>query len=192
MPKNAQDEVKADYWAIFDVPDTVEPGLHAVAHVQTKIDDFAGWRDCYPAAVRCLLSDREQLTHYLRCPREHWNRVRHSNFIERTFGETRRRVKVIGRLPGETSCLSLVWAVLDRGSRGWRGFTMTAAGLRQLQDLRRSCSTHPPRYDTPNNPPPTSPTPSEPWPRLTPARGSSRPLVYTARETPPVSAPDGV
>jgi hypothetical protein len=58
--------------------------------------------------------------------------------IERTFGETRRRVKVIGRLPGEISCLTLVWAVLDRASRGWRGFTMTAAGLRQLQDLRRS------------------------------------------------------
>jgi hypothetical protein len=24
----------------------------------------------------------------------------HSNFIDRTFGESRRRVKVIGRLPG--------------------------------------------------------------------------------------------
>jgi hypothetical protein len=33
---------------------------------------------------------------------------RHSNLIERTFGETRRRVKVIGRLPGERSYLSLV------------------------------------------------------------------------------------
>ncbi len=71
-------------------------------------------------------------------PAEHHNRVRHSNFIERTFGETRRRVKVIGRLPGETSCLTLVWAVLDRASAGWRGFTMTADGLRLLQDLRRS------------------------------------------------------
>jgi hypothetical protein len=45
---------------------------------------------------------------------------------------------VIGRLPGETSCLTLVWAVLDRASRGWRGLTMTADGLRLLQDLRRS------------------------------------------------------
>jgi len=60
-----------------------------------------------------------------------------TNFIERTFGETRRRVKVIGRLPGERSCLSLVWAVLDRASRGWRGVTQTPAGLRLLQDLRR-------------------------------------------------------
>ncbi len=139
IPKNAQAEVKADYWAIFDVPDTVEPGLDAVAYVQARINSFAArWRDSYPAAVRCLLADRETLTVYLRFPREHWTRVRHSNVIERTFGETRRRVKVIGRLPGEHSCLSLVWAVLDRASAGWRGFTMTAAGLRLLQDLRRS------------------------------------------------------
>ena len=75
---------------------------------------------------------------YLRFPAERHHRTRHSNFIERTFGETRRRVKVIGRLPGETSCLTLVWAVLDRAARGWRGFTMTADGLRLLRDLRRS------------------------------------------------------
>ena len=29
-PKNAQAQVKADYWAIFDVPDKIEPGLDAV------------------------------------------------------------------------------------------------------------------------------------------------------------------
>jgi len=28
--------------------------------------------------------------------------------------------------------------VLDRASTGWRGFTMTAAGLRRLHDLRRT------------------------------------------------------
>jgi hypothetical protein len=56
------------------------------------------------------------------------------NFIERSFGETRRRAKVIGRLPGESSCLSLVWAVLDRAACGWRGLTMTPRALRLLQD----------------------------------------------------------
>ena len=139
VPKNAQAQVKADYWAIFDVPDKIEPGLDAVGYVQKRIDSFEKrWRDSYPAAVRCLLDDRDSLTVYLRFPREHWTRVRHSNFIERTFGETRRRVKVIGRLPGEHCCLKLVWAVLDRASAGWRGFTMTPAGLRLLADLRRS------------------------------------------------------
>ena len=83
----------------------------------TRTDGVAPrWRDSYPAAVRCLLADRESLTVYLRLPREHWPRIRHSNFIERTFGGTRRRVKVIGRLRGEHSCTSLVWAVLDRES----------------------------------------------------------------------------
>jgi putative transposase len=91
----------------------------------------------YPAAVKCLLTDREQLTSYLRFLLEHHKRIRHSNFIERTFGETRRRVKVTGRLPGETSCLNLVWAVLDRASRGWRGVNTTSTGLRHLHDLRR-------------------------------------------------------
>jgi Transposase, Mutator family len=103
----------------------------------------------YPAAIKILLTDREGLTAYLRFAAEHHNRIRHSNFIERTFGETRRRVKVIGRLPGETSCLTLVWAVLDRASRGWRGFTMTSDGLRLLQDLRRSLL-EPPRQLRPH------------------------------------------
>lgn len=102
-------------------------------------DAFAEtWGGRYPAAVKSLLTDRASLTTYLRFPPEHHKRIRHSNFIERTFGETRRRVKVIGRFPGETSCVSLVWAVLDRAAHGWRGFTMTSKGLRTLQDLRRA------------------------------------------------------
>ena len=96
------------------------------------------WRTSPASARSCLLADREGLTAYLRFPAGHHHRIRHSNFIERTFGETRRRTKVIGRLPGETSCLTLVWAVLDRASRGWRGLTMTSDGLRLLHDLRRS------------------------------------------------------
>jgi putative transposase len=158
VSKNAQAEVKADYWTIFDVPDTIEPGPAAEAYVQARLDSFAArWRDSYPAAVRCLLADRESLTIYLRFPREHWTRVRHSNFIERTFGETRRRIKVIGRLPGEHSCLSLVWAVLDRASTGWRGFTMTANGLRLLQDLRRSLLDPPTQLRRPADDTPASP-----------------------------------
>jgi putative transposase len=137
VPAHAQGEVKAAYWAIFDIPADTPP-QKAEALAQQRIQTFAAsYHTTYPAAVRCLLDDRQALTAYLRFPREHWSRTRHSNFIERTFGETRRRVKVIGRLPGETSCTSLVWAVLDRASRGWRGFTVTATGTRLLQDLRR-------------------------------------------------------
>jgi hypothetical protein len=44
---------------------------------------------------------------------------------------------VIGRRPGEQICLTLVWAVLDRASHGWRRLEMTPASVRRLQDLRR-------------------------------------------------------
>ena len=135
-----QAEIKDAYWAIFDTEDLkAPPGPKLVEIIDARISEFAArYRAMYPAAVNCLLTDRAGLTAYLRFPAEHHHRIRHSNFIERTFGETRRRTKVIGRLPGETSCLTLVWAVLDRASRGWRGLTMTASGLRLLQDLRRS------------------------------------------------------
>ncbi len=140
IPAGMQAEVKDAYWAIFDTGDLkTPPGPGLVQIIDARIDAFAGkYQALYPAAIKILLTDREGLTAYLRFPAEHHNRIRHSNFIERTFGETRRRVKVIGRLPGETSCLTLVWAVLDRASAGWRGLTMTSDGLRLLQDLRRS------------------------------------------------------
>ena len=141
VPAEAQRELRDAYWATFDTEDLIaaglQPGPGLVAAVQRRIDAFAEkYGRAYPAAVNPLLTDRDQLTSYLRFPVEHHRRIRHSNFIERTCGETRRRVKVIGRLPGEASCLNLVWAVLDRASRGWRGMTMAPTGTRLLNDIR--------------------------------------------------------
>jgi putative transposase len=137
VPAHAQAEVKAAFWQILDDLDA-EPGEAAVAQARQRAHAFADRYDRrYPAAVECLLATLPELTTFLRFPREHWARIRHTNLIERTFGETRRRTKVIGLLPGERSCLSLVWAVLDRASRGWRGVVMTPAAVRLLQELRR-------------------------------------------------------
>jgi putative transposase len=136
VPAHAQGEVKRDYWAIFD--NIEQEGQAAVAEARRRAKRFiAKWRPLYPAAVACVADHLDALVAHLLFPAEHHKRIRHSNLIERTFGETRRRVKVIGRLPGEQSCLSLVWAVLDRASKGWRGLTMTPKALRRLQDLRR-------------------------------------------------------
>ncbi len=144
VPKHAQGKVKAEYWAIWD-DITAAPGDRAVAEATRKASAFsAKWGKIYPAAVACLNEDLSHLTTFLRFPKEHWKRIRHSNFIERTFGETRRRVKVIGRMPGERSCLSLVWAVLDRAGRGWRGVDMNPRAVRLLQDLRRELLGPPP------------------------------------------------
>jgi putative transposase len=173
VPGTAQDEVRAAYWAIFDTDALttagLEPGRKLVTAVQARIDTFAQtYGKLYPAAVKCLLTDREQLTSYLRFPIEHHKRIRHSNFIERTFGQTRRRVKVIGRLPGETSCLNLVWAVLDRASRGWRGVNTTNTGLRLLHGTTCavSSSIRQPRSAEPPTPPKSPKKLSPPSPNI--------------------------
>jgi transposase-like protein len=137
VPVAKQAEVKAAYWAIFD-PTGEPPGERSISVARSRAETFsATYSRQFPAAVACLNDDLASLFTYLRFPVEHHKRIRHSNFIERTFGETRRRVKVIGRLPGERSCMSLVWAVLDRASRGWRGVVMNPAAVRQLHEIRR-------------------------------------------------------
>jgi putative transposase len=113
------------------------PGEPALAEARRRAEVFAQrWGGRYPRAVACVVEDFAELTAHLQFPAEHWPRIRHSNLIERTFGETRRRVKVIGRLLGERSCLSLAWAVLDRAGRGWRGVDLRPANVRLLQRLR--------------------------------------------------------
>ena len=140
IPAGMQAEVKDAYWKTFDTADLkTAPGPKLVDLIDARISEMAArYAPTYPSAMKALTTDAAGLTAYLRFPAGHHQRIRHSDFIERTFGETRRRTKVIGRLPGETSCLTLVWAVLDRASAGWRGVNMTPDGLRLLQDLRRS------------------------------------------------------
>jgi hypothetical protein len=105
-----QTEVKDAYWKLFDTEGLqTESGPELVELVDHRITEMAGrYSPTYPAAIKCLLAGREGLTAYLRFPAEHHHRIRHSNFIERTFGETRRRTKVIGGLPGQTTCLTLL------------------------------------------------------------------------------------
>jgi transposase-like protein len=49
VAKNAQADVKADYGAIFDLPEDIQPGIDAVKLAQNRIEAFAQrWRDSYP------------------------------------------------------------------------------------------------------------------------------------------------
>ncbi|MBE1591587.1 transposase [Nonomuraea angiospora] len=61
-----QAEVKAAYWQIFDLSepgDDITAGQGLVDLVQRRIDAFADtWSGRYPAAVKCLLTDRQSLT----------------------------------------------------------------------------------------------------------------------------------
>lgn len=146
LPESMIKQVLAQYWACFDVdalltPDELgrrlDPGPELAALVARRLEALAvEYQGTYPGFAKCLRADMEALTTHLNMPAVHHKRVRHSNLIERTFGETRRRVKVIGRFPGQTSCLALVFGVLSRAATGWRGLEYTPRTVHEQQSLR--------------------------------------------------------
>jgi transposase-like protein len=131
LPERLHRELKARYWRILDEAASVaeaRAGLLALA---------ADYRTAYPSAMAVIERDLDALVCHLRFPSEHRKRIRSTNLLERTFVEVRRRTKVIGRFPGETSALSLIWAVLELSSRGWRGVLMTPRAVAEIERLRR-------------------------------------------------------
>jgi putative transposase len=131
LPERLHRELKARYWRILD---EATSGADARAGLLTLVDDY---RSAYPAAMAVIERDLDALVCHLRFPSQHRKRIRSTNLLERTFVEVRRRTKVIGRFPGETSALSLVWAVLELSSRGWRGVVMTPRAVAEIERLRR-------------------------------------------------------
>jgi putative transposase len=131
LPERHHRELKARWWGVFDDARSLAEarrGLEAI---------IVDYRAAYPSAMAVIERDLDALVAHLRLPSEHRKRVRTTNLLERTFVEVRRRTKVIGRFPGETSALSLIWAVLELSSRAWRGVVMTPKTVAQIERLRR-------------------------------------------------------
>ena len=105
----------------------------ASRRLQALVDELDGAG--YIAAAKCLADDLDALVVHLRYPTRHRRRWRSTNLLERSLAEVKRRTKVIGRFPGETSCLTLVWAVLDSTSPTPR--TASASASSNANSLRR-------------------------------------------------------
>lgn len=142
LPERHHRELKARYWQILDEATTA---ADARAGLQALAGDY---RAAYPTAMAVIERDLDALVCHLRFPTAHRKRIRSTNLLERTFVEVRRRTKVIGRFPGETSALSLVWAVLELSSRGWRGVVMTPRAVAEIERLRRGQVTEPDQSTT--------------------------------------------
>jgi putative transposase len=108
LPESQRERVRAAYWQALDEATNEQDGKQRLEALVEELDK-AG----YTAAAKCLAHDLDALVVHLRYPTRHRRRWRSTNLLERSLGEVKRRTKVIGRFPGETSCLTLVWAVLD-------------------------------------------------------------------------------
>jgi transposase-like protein len=128
--RELHERVKGSYWqALEEATDPADAEQRLRQLVTTLEKD-------YPSAAACLADDLPALCiHLTYCPRLR-KRFRSSNLLERSLEEVRRRTKVIGRFPGERSCLSLCWAVLDLVLTGAHGLGLTDLENRQIAQLR--------------------------------------------------------
>jgi transposase-like protein len=108
VPERERERIKHAYWQALDEAISEADGKRRLQALADQLD-----REGFTAAARCLLEDLDALVVHLRYPLRHRRRWRSTNLLERSLGEVKRRTKVMGRFPGESSCLTLVWAVLD-------------------------------------------------------------------------------
>ena len=124
------ERIKGAYWAALDEATDPEDAERRLRQLVTTLE-----RE-YPSAAACLAEDLPALCVHLKYFPRLRKRFRSSNLLERSLEEVRRRTKVIGRFPGETSCLSLCWAVLDIFIAGARGLGLSDLDFREVVQLK--------------------------------------------------------
>ena len=95
--------------------------LHRISHAADRTEArraarrFADrWEERYPAAVRCLRQDLDELLEFLRFPDDPWRTAaRTTNAIERRFREVRRRTRPMGVFSDRTSMERILFAVFS-------------------------------------------------------------------------------
>jgi putative transposase len=132
LPERERERIRQSYWQALDEASDERDAKQRLTALVEQLE-----RAGLTAATKCLADDLEALCVHLRYPGRHRRRWRSTNMLERSFGEVKRRTKVIGRFPGETSCLSLVWAVLDLYiTNASNGIKFTQLERQQLKRVR--------------------------------------------------------
>ncbi len=106
IPHRERKEVSAELAGIFKAATKEEAQLNLAA--------FKGkYQKRYPEAIRSLCEDEEHwLTFYAFPPVMH-RYIRTTNAIESFFSNVRKRTDQIDAFTTETSCLTIVWAVMQ-------------------------------------------------------------------------------
>lgn len=130
VPQEAASEVKLYLNTVYYAPDV------KVAHVQTQAfrDRFTRF---YPSAVACFNDDFDACLQHLECPVRHRKHISSTNLVERSFGEEKRRSKVIPRFFDEKSGLKLAFASLMRAAQTWRRIKFTFDDQMKILELRQ-------------------------------------------------------
>jgi putative transposase len=106
IPKREQQEVVTELTGIWKQEHKEQALLNLVAFK-------AKYRQRYPEAVRSLMEDEEHLLTFYAFPPVMHRYIRSTNAIESLFSNVRQRTDQIDAFTTETSCLTIVWAVMQ-------------------------------------------------------------------------------
>jgi putative transposase len=106
IPKREHEQIAAELAGIWHQPSKEQAMIELAA--------FKGkYRERYPEAIRSLCEDEEHLLTFYAFPQPMHCHIRSTNAIESFFRTVRRRTDQIDTFTTETSCLSIVWAVMQ-------------------------------------------------------------------------------
>jgi transposase-like protein len=106
IPKREQQEVSTELKGIWQQESKQEALLNLAAFK-------AKYQKRYPEAVRSLCEDEEHLLTFYAFPQVMHRYIRSTNAIESLFSNVRQRTDQIDAFTTETSCLTIVWAVMQ-------------------------------------------------------------------------------
>ena len=106
IPKREQQEVSTELKGIWQ-QETKEDALLNLAAFKAK------YQKRYPEAIRSLSEDEEHLLAFYAFPQVMHRYIRSTNAIESLFSNVRQRTDQIDAFTTETSCLTIVWAVMQ-------------------------------------------------------------------------------
>lgn len=125
-------------------------GLHRISHAPDRAEArrqarafVDRWRSRYPAAVRCLWMDLDELLTFFRFEDETWRRAtRTTNAIERRFREVRRRTRPMGVMANRGSVERILFAVFTHENQKQRTATPFLIGIDSTPPIWGRPDTH--------------------------------------------------
>jgi len=136
VPKKRQDEVRKALHRIFYaacLDDARDEARQFLSLYQRE----------FPTAAETLARHLEECLTFYRFPERHWKHIRTSNVIERAFKEVKRRTRVIGRFPNETSALIMVFSVLEGERLKWQKVRMRAGDIAWIEEAAKALEQEP-------------------------------------------------
>jgi transposase-like protein len=141
VPKKRQDEVKKALHRIFYAACLDDARDEAKQFLSRYSREF-------PTATETLARHLEECLTFYRFPERHWKHIRTSNVIERArLRRVKRRTRVVGRFPNETSALVMVFSLLEEERVKWQKVGMRAEDIAWIEEAAKALEQEPIRLE---------------------------------------------